>query len=261
MPDIPKGRFVWYELMTTDPDSAKGFYQNVVGWGTAPFEGGPEGMPPYTMWLNGETPLGGLMELPEEAQKQGAPPHWLAYIATPDVEKTIDRATSLGASIVMPIMEIEDVGRMAILKDPQGAMFAAYTPSGSPPAGDGPPETGGISWHELATTDWKAADKFYGDLFGWNDAGDMDMGEAGTYHMFGKGETPYGGMFNKPPEMPAPPHWLLYAKVSDLGQAIDKVRKGGGQILNGPMDVPGGEVVQCLDPQGAMFALHMEKDA
>jgi predicted enzyme related to lactoylglutathione lyase len=109
----------------------------------------------------------------------------------------------------------------------------------------------------LITTDHEAAYDFYADLFGWEKTDAMDMGEMGTYQMYGQGEETYGGMFNKPEDMPAPPHWLLYVKVPDVEAAAAKVTELGGQVLNGPMDVPGGDqIVQCMDPQGGVFALH-----
>lgn len=253
---IPAGRFVWYELMTTDPDKAKPFYEDVVDWGSQPWNGPT----PYTMWMNGSEPIGGLMELPEEARKMGAPPHWLAYISTPDVDATVDKAKGLGANVLFGPMDIPTVGRVCGLADPQGAMFAVFTPADHQPGAAWPRNPGDMSWHELATTDADAALDFYQQLFGWKKNSDFDMGPMGMYHMYGLDGDDYGGIFNKPADMPAPPHWLLYAMVTDIDDAVDRVKKNGGQVLNGPMEVPGGDMVaQCMDPQGAMFALHAKK--
>ena len=88
----------------------------------------------------------------------------------------------------------------------------------------------------------------------------MDMGENGTYQMFSRKGVLLGGMFNASPQMPAPPGWLHYVLVDDLNRAIEAVKSGGGQVLNGPMEVPGGDwIAQCMDPQGAMFAVHARK--
>lgn len=258
MAEIPKGRFVWYDLMSTDLDAAKNFYTKLIGWGTAPFEGGPM---PYTMWTNGETPLGGMMPLPEQAQKAGAPPHWLSYIAVENVDKTVEQATGLGASILMAAQEIPMVGRFAGIADPQGAVIAVFTPAGDTPGHDGPPQPGEFSWHELATDDWQKARDFYQTVFGWEKKEEMDMGELGTYYMYGRpGEPiPLGGMFNRPKEMPANA-WLYYAMVDDVHAKVEEVKKLGGTLLNGPMEVPGGDfVAQFMDPQGAAFALHSTK--
>lgn len=255
MSDI-RGRFMWYELLTKDPAAAIGFYRDVVGWGTAEWEGGEN---PYTMWTAGEAPVGGVMELPKEAADMGAPPHWLAYIGTPDVDATIARAQELGAHTLWGPMDIPEVGRMAGLADPQGAVFAVFTPAAEPPSGSGePPTLGRFSWHELMTSDWKAAWGFYAELFGWEKGDAMDMGDGNMYQMYSQpGSFPLGGMFDKPAEAPGPPYWMLYAMVPDANAAVEAVKRGGGTVLNGPMEVPGGDLVaQCMDPQGAAFAVH-----
>jgi uncharacterized protein len=256
MPEAtPKGRFVWYDLMTSDPDAAVGFYTDLIGWGTQDWSGG--GDHTYTMWTARETPIGGVMRLPEEAAKAGAPPHWLSYVCVPDVAASAKQAEDLGADTMVPPTDIPTVGRFAVLSDPQGAVFALFSPESDAPGHEGPPEEGEFSWHELATTDHEAAFEFYGALFGWEKLDAMDMGEAGMYQMYGRNGIPLGGMFKKPAEVPGPPAWLYYAKVSDVRPLVEKVKERGGQVLNGPMEVPGGDfIVQCMDPQGAMFALH-----
>ncbi|TFG52236.1 MAG: VOC family protein [Gemmatimonadales bacterium] len=256
MAGIPLGRFVWYELLTSDPDAAIPFYAKLIGWTTSHWQG--EMDQPYTMWMNGETPVGGVMQLPEDAVKAGAPPHWLAYVSTPDIDHTTKQAASLGG-VVHHVMEIPTVGKIAILADPGGAIFAAYTPAGDMPGGEGPPERGQFSWHELLAHDHEAAFGFYSKLFGWEKTDAFDMGEAGMYQMYGLPGTgiPLGGMFTKPKEIPAPPHWLLYTMVDNVDSRADQVRQLGGQVLMGPMEVPGGDrIVQCMDKQGAVFALH-----
>ncbi len=254
-----RGRFVWYELLTSDPEAAVGFYGDVVGWGTQSWEGGEQ---PYTMLTNGETPIGGVMKLPPEAAAQGAPPHWLPYIGTPDVDATLARATELGATAIVPPMDVPDVGRIVILADPQGAVFAAYTPAGEAPGQDGPAEVGQFSWHELATDDWEAAFDFYSELFGWEKSTAMDMGDGNMYQMYRRpGGHDLGGIFNRPPEMPVS-CWMLYARVPDVAKVVDRVSGGGGQVVNGPMEVPGGDLIaHCFDPQGAAFAVHSSSSA
>ncbi len=249
-----RGRFVWYDLLTTDPESATAFYTKLIGWGTTQWEGGEF---PYTMWTNGEDSIGGIMELPDEVKAAGAPSHWLAYVAVTDVDATVKQATTLGAKILKEATDIPTVGRFAVLADPQGAVFAIFTAETEPPGHEGPPKKGEFSWHELATTDHEAAFDFYNSVFGWEKTDAMDMGEAGIYQMYGRKGMPLGGMFNKTPDMPGPPAWLFYTLVDDVHKAVEKVKKMGGQVLNGPMEVPGGDfIVQCLDPQGAPFALH-----
>jgi predicted enzyme related to lactoylglutathione lyase len=204
--------------------------------------------------VNGEQPIGGVMQLPDEAKKQGAPPNWLAHVSTPDLVATTAKAKKLGASVLMQTA-VPTVGEFAIIRDPQGAVFSAYQPAGDAPGHDGAAATGEIAWRELSTEDWKAAWSFYSDLFGWKQMDQMDMGEMGTYHIYGREGQRVGGMFNKPPEMPVSA-WLFYIEVANLAEAMTRVGKLGGRVLNGPMEVPGGTIAQCMDPQGAMFAVH-----
>jgi predicted enzyme related to lactoylglutathione lyase len=119
------------------------------------------------------------------------------------------------------------------------------------------PKPGQFSWHELYATDVDAAFDFYNALFGWNRTESMDMGDMGVYQMYGIGEVSLGGMMKKPDEMPGPPSWLYYVLVDDLDASVEKIKSGGGQVINGPMPIPGGDrIVQAMDPQGAMFAIH-----
>ena len=248
------GKFVWYDLMTADPKGAEDFYTSLIGWGTQEWE---EGDKPYTMWVNGEKPLGGVMAMPPELSDSGVPPHWMAYVAVEDVAATAEKVNGLGGKTIHPPTDIPGAGSFAVLADPQGAAFAVYSSSEEYSADQGPPETGQFSWHELATSDYKGAFAFYSELFGWEPQEAMDMGEAGIYQLYGRGEAPLGGMFNKPDEMPGPPMWLYYVSVDDVNSAVRKVEDLGGQVVNGPMEVPGGDLIaQCLDPQGALFALH-----
>ena len=245
-----RGRFVWYDLMTRDAQGAVAFYGDVAGWGTQAWQN-PE--MPYTMWMAGEDMIGGIGPLPEDAP---APPHWLAYVAVPDVDASAAQARELGGQVIHPPMDIPEVGRFAIIADPQGAMIALFS-SAQGPMPEPEPRPGLISWHELATSDDEAAMEFYSRLFGWETIDNMDMGPLGFYRIYGQRGKQYGGMYKKPADMPVPPHWLLYIQVADLDATVEKVKARGGQLLFGPEEVPGGgRIAQCLDPQGAMFALH-----
>jgi predicted enzyme related to lactoylglutathione lyase len=250
-----RGRFVWYDLVTDDPHGAQDFYCKLLGWGTQAWEGGDQ---PYTMWTNQETPLGGVMELSEEAKAAGAPPHWMAYVSVDDVRQAVAKVEEAGGSVLHEATEIPGAGSFAVLTDPQGAAFAIHTSANEESRESvGEDQIGGFSWNELATSDYKGAFSFYSDLFGWEPQEAMDMGPGGIYQIYGRGGAPLGGMFNKPDEMAGPPMWLYYLSVEDVNDSVKKVAELGGQILNGPMEVPGGDVIaQCVDPQGALFALH-----
>jgi predicted enzyme related to lactoylglutathione lyase len=255
MSNVSRGRFVWYELLTTEPEAAQHFYKQLLGWDTQPWGGGGG----YTMWTNQGQALGGVLSLPEPARKAGAPPHWLASISTPDLDGTIAQAQKLGGKVLVPTTEMPEVGRWAVLADPQGAAFTAYTPSGSPPVRDTPPRVGEISWHELlTTTDADTAFRFYQALFGWEKTDEHDVGPPiGKYLIYGLDGVHFGGMF-KMTGGPPPQFWL-YARVADVNQGAAKVKELGGRILQGPMEVPGGDhIVQITDPQGTAFALHQK---
>ena len=249
-----RGRFVWHELLTTDPKAAGAFFSKIIGWKTQPW--GTDGS--YTLFVSGSRQLAGLMALPEDAKKMGAPPNWLTYVGTANVDETARLATSLGARVLKAPEDIPGAGRFAVLQDPQGATFGIYKSNQSPGA-DAVPVVGDFSWHELATTDAKAAFGFYQRLFGWEETSAMDMGEMGVYQMFGQskqGRT-LGGLFNKPSQMPGPPAWLAYIKVPDARKTADAIKKAGAKVINGPMEVPGGDwIAQGIDQQGAMFAVH-----
>ena len=252
------GRFVWHDLMTTDTEGAKKFYSEVAGWGTQEWQGGGG---PYTMWTNNGVPFGGMTTLNEEMKKNNVPPHWLPSVGVENVDDTVAKATQLGATIVAPPMDIPGAGRYAIFADPQGATIAIFAPDGdmqsAPP--EGPPKNGEFSWHELTTSDHLAAFDFYSQLFGWVKNGEFDMGPMGMYLMYGKGETMYGGMFTRMPDMP-PPMWLGYIKVADTKESAKTIARMGGKVMREPMEVPGGDwIAIASDPQGAMTAVQSGK--
>jgi predicted enzyme related to lactoylglutathione lyase len=248
-----RGRFVWHDLMTTDPEAAKAFYTTVTGWGTQVWDGPM----PYTMWTANEVPMGGIMQLPPEATAGGAPPHWLAYVSVPDVDATLARAQELGGKTLVPAQDIPTVGRFAVIADPQGAVLALFKSEKEAPEPEGRPVVGDFSWHELITTDHKAAFDFYSDLFGWEKTAAHDMGPMGIYQLYGRNGQDLGGMFDKTADMPQPPSWNHYIRVEDVDAAAGKITENGGKVIIGPMDVPGGDrIVMGMDPQGGMFALH-----
>jgi len=249
------GRPLWYELMTTNTKAAEAFYRTVVGRTSAPFAGAPQ---PYTMFArSGGTPVAGLMARPEGLN---APPFWAMYVGVPMLDTAAAHIKTLGGSECSPVIEVPTVGRMQMMRDPQGAAFYIFEPATEQPP-EGAPEVGDASWHELLTTDAPAALKFYSEVFGWEPSEALDMGPMGKYHMFNRPHGMIGGMMNKPPEAAqVPPNWQIYFRVPDIPSAVERIKANGGQIVNGPMEVPGGDwIVNALDPQGAAFALHARK--
>jgi len=258
MAESVHGRVLWYELMTRDVKGAEAFYTDVVGWSVSPFEGSsPEGY--YGVWSRKDgTGIGGVMAIPEGMT---FPPHWGMYVGAPKLEEAVASIERLGGGAVTGVIEVPQVGRMRTMRDPQGAAFSLLEPAmpGVPP--DREPGIGDASWHELYTSDPEAALKFYSEMFGWAPTEALDMGPMGKYHMFGRGQGFGGGIMKKPAEMQEPPaFWGFYFRVPDVHAAVERVKAGGGQVLNGPMEVPGGDwVANCMDPQGAAFGLHHKK--
>lgn len=248
-----RGKFVWYELMTTDPKAAKAFYTQALEWGTQEWD--QPGME-YSMWVGNDHPIGGVMALPPEAKQMGAPPHWLGYVAVNDVDATAALAGKLGGTVLVPPTDIPTVGRFCLVQDQWGAVIAPFKGENEMPPAKEIAAPGEMAWHELYTRDIDAAMAFYGELFGWQIVQDMDMGEHGIYRLFGLGGQMIGGMCAFPEGSGPPPSWGYYVEVADLEAAIARIKEAGGQVVNGPMDVPGGRIAQAVDPQGAFFSIH-----
>lgn len=244
--------FVWYELMTSDLDAAEKFYGDVVGWSMK--DAGMPGMR-YTLAQVGESSVAGLMKIPQDASDAGARPGWIGYVGVDDVDAYAARVKAKGGQIHREPADIPGVGRFAIVADPQGVMFALFKGAGTPPPPAAPGTPGHAGWHELHALDGAKAFDFYSGLFGWTKDQTMDMGPMGVYQLFAMGGPAAGGMMTKMPQSPAP-FWIYYFNVPEIRAAEARVKSGGGQVINGPMEVPGGSwIVQCIDPQGAMFAL------
>lgn len=248
------GKFVWHELMTTDMGAAEAFYRAVVGW-----DAHDSGMPDmsYKLFTAGKIDVAGLMTIPAEAAKMGTRPGWTGYIAVDDVDARAAEVKQAKGSVYRPPGDIPGVGRFAIVADPQGAVFALFKGTAEMP--DQPPAEalpGHVGWHELHAADREAAFAFYAKLFGWTKGEALDMGPAGLYQIFAReGVAMMGAVMTKEEAEPAP-FWLYYFNVGEIDAAAARVKAGGGQVLNGPHQVPGGSwIVHCRDPQGAMFAL------
>jgi predicted enzyme related to lactoylglutathione lyase len=247
------GQFIWYDLMTDDCKAAEAFYRGVIGWDAT-----DSGMADrsYTLLSVGPTMVGGLMPIPEEAQKAGARPCWNGYIAVDDVDANAVRVKAASGSVHRAPEDIPRVGRFAVVADPHGAVFMLFRGSLEQAPEPAPPGTPGhVGWHELHAGDRERAFLFYTGLFGWTKAEAVDMGPMGVYQTFATGDVPVGGMMTKTPQTPMP-FWLYYFNVDAIDGAMARVKEGGGQVIHGPTQVPGGSwIAHCLDPQGAIFAM------
>jgi predicted enzyme related to lactoylglutathione lyase len=247
------GKFVWYDVMTSDTKAAEAFYRSAIGW-DAKDSGKTDRS--YTLFSAGPAMAAGLMPIPEDARVMGIRPCWTGYIAVDNVDAYAARVKAAGGAIHRAPEDIPGVGRFAVAADPHGAVFNLFSvPDGpeSPQIAPGTP--GHVGWHELHAGDGVSAFAFYSGLFGWTKSEAMDMGPMGVYQIFAIDGAQVGGMMTKTPQTPAP-FWLYYFNVDALDAAITRVKNAGGQTIIDPMEVPGPMwVVHCLDPRGAMFAM------
>lgn len=242
------GAFIWYDLATTDPDAAATFYASVVGWQ-------PEAVPDkdYTLFKTGPATMAGMMKLTPNLQAKGVPPHWSGYIEVSDLDAMLAKVEAAGGQRRYGPDDIPDVGRFAVVTDADGAQFYLFKPN-RPEQPASPMQPGSIGWRELRAGNGDAAFGFYAGLFGWERGEPIDMGPMGTYQLYSYGGMDRGGIMTAPGGMM--PNWLYYVVVDDVGRAAERVRHGGGTVLHGPQEVPGGAwTLSCRDPQGAHFAL------
>jgi predicted enzyme related to lactoylglutathione lyase len=235
------GKFVWHEQVSPEPKQAQDFYTALFGWGTEVFQPGEAD---YTMISAQGQTHGGF----GTAMEGAPPPHWLSHVAVEKLEDTIGRAKAAGGSVAAGPFDMSEVGRVAIIADPQGAYVSAYEP-----VGDGPAPHGVFVWDELGTTDADGAQRFYEQVFGWTTS---DMGDDyGGYRIFNRGETGVAGLMTLP-DSSIPPHWQPYVAVEDPDGTAAKAVELGGAVLADPMDVPDvGRIAVLRDPQGATFGI------
>jgi len=251
----PIGKFVWYEYMGDDLKATVDFYSHVLGWtaedsGMTDFE--------YQVVSPGGTPVAGMMKIPADAKAMGAKPSWMGYIWVENVDAALPKLMAAGGKVFKAPTDIPGVGRFAVVADPYGGTFMLFRGSGGnpPPPSPPPPGTPGtVGWHELHSDDGAKAFGFYSDFFGWNKDGEFDMGPIGVYHLFNTRHGEQGGIMTRMPQT-ATAFWLYYFNVEGADAAAERITAGGGRIIHGPQEVPGGQwIVQAHDPQGAMFAV------
>jgi uncharacterized protein len=248
------GQFVWADLMTNDREAAIRFYTAVMGWQITFFEMGAE---PYPMWtIPGAGPgasIGGSMQMPPGDPN---PPHWMLHLAVANCAERTAHAASLGATVLVPPQDVPTVGQFAVIRDPQGAVVSLYAPLEDPKKGE--PAIGDFSWFELATPDREASLRFYSSLVGWEATALHDMGGGMLYQLVRRpGDAMESvGMYTMLGDQPMPPAWTPYTRVANLDASVAMIQEKGGQVIAGPMEVPGGDrVAVAIDPQGAMFAI------
>lgn len=249
------GRFVWHDLMSTDPEAALRFYQTLFGWTPRVMPIGEGG--DYTMLHVGDEGVGGIVPLD---RAHGVPSHWIGYLTVASVDGASERTPELGGTQCVPPTDIPTVGRFAVVADPTGAVFSPFTflPGDEAPEPTGMLPYGAFCWDELLTTDPDAAADFYSGLVGWRYE-TRDMGEMGVYRIAHRGDAQVSGMMRLPDESlqaGARSHWLPYVHVADVDATARQAVESGGQVLVPPMDVPGiGRMAVLRDPADALVAV------
>lgn len=243
------GTFCWIELATTDQNAAKQFYGSVFGWSANDSEMGPNEF--YTMFQLDGRDAAAAYGLRPEQRAQGIPPHWMIYVSVDSADATAGRVTPLGGEVVAPPFDVMNFGRMAVLRDPQGAMFSIWEPKthiGTRITG----VDGTLCWADLNTPDPEAAGKFYGSLFGW----ELESGSTGYRHLK-NGEEPIGGIPpGRPDSPPAPAHWMPYFLTSRADATAAKADSAGSRLFMPPTSMENvGRIAIISDPQGAVFAI------
>ncbi len=251
----PVGTPIWYELLTNELARATPFYHAVLNLDIGTKADAKAGGMDYRMIGRSDGGfVGGAMALDPDMIASGVNPCWLTYFGVDDVDAVAAKATSLGGAVHMPPATLDGVGRMAMLADPQGAAF--YVMRGaSDQSSDvfSVTQAGHGRWNELSTSDAPAALAFYHEVLGLAQNGAMPMGEAGDYSFIAVGGTTIGAI--SPVLAPgAKPAWLTYFGVTSVSSAKAAIEAGGGTVLMGPHEVPGGDwIVVATDPQGACF--------
>jgi uncharacterized protein len=242
------GTFSWVDLATSDAAAAKSFYSSVFGWDLEDTEAGSGAV--YTMCRVEGDAVCGLYEMSDDMWARGARPNWTNYVTVGDADAAAARAKEVGGAVIEEAFDVQDMGRTAVLKDPQGAVFAIWQPRTRIGA-EHVNNVGCLCMNELATTDMSAASSFYERLFGWTVEVSDDAPE-GPAMIFNGGNI--NGAFFAAPEGAAP-HWRPCFTVESTDTAGERVRELGGQQVGEPLDIGHGSIAMVLDPEGALFTI------
>jgi uncharacterized protein len=244
------GTFSWTDLTTTDQDAAKRFYGELFGWEAVDNPVG-DGVIYSMMNIDGK-PVAGIGPQPEQQREAGVPPVWNSYVTVESADAAANRAKGLGATVHAPAFDVMDVGRMAVIQDPQGAFFMVWEPKqhiGASLVN----RRGALSWNELASPDMDGSAGFYRELFDWKT--EPFEGSGMPYLVIqtaaGRGN---GGI--RPAMENEPPGWLVYFGSDDIDADFAKATELGAAKLTDVMDIGAGKVGVLQDPQGAVFALY-----
>ena len=249
------GTFCWPELAAQDLQVAQAFYGDLLGWNTMEV---PTSMGSYIIASSGERQAAGLCAQSEEMRQQGIPSHWLSYVSVANADASAAKAKQLGAQILMGPLDVMEEGRMALVQDPAGAIFALWQAKNHKGV-TAYLEPSALCWTELATTSAEKAQAFYPALFGWTAQPSADP--AMPYFEWVLDGNHFGGMMEINEHWGAawqdiPSHWMVYFMVKDVDERTSRAEALGAKIRVSPRDIPKvGRFAVIEDPQGAVFSL------
>ncbi len=246
------GFFCFAELAAADKAAAAAFYGELFGWESV-------GVPPvpeagYFLMKLGGKDVAGMYQLSPKQREDGARPAWLSYVSVANADESAAKAKRLGGTVVAEPFDVGGIGRMSLVKDPQGARLAVWQAQGhhgySLVA-----DPGCVCWNELATTDSKGATVFYAGLFGW--IPDVKPMGATSYTEWKRGKTVVAGMLQMDEGWKGvQPHWMTYFGVEDCDVSAGVAEELGGRICVPPSDIPNvGRFAVIDDPGGATFSI------
>ncbi|MEU0838515.1 VOC family protein [Streptomyces sp. NPDC005962] len=240
----------WIDLTAPDQQAALDFYSGLFGWSG---EIGPAEFGGYTVCTLKDHPVAGVMAAQARDDQPAPPTVWTTYFCSTDAQATSEAISRNGGTVLMPVMDVMDLGRMMVAADPTGAVFGVWQAREFPGAGI-VNESGALIWNELNTSDREAASAFYAEALGIETV-PME-GAEGYFALTVNGRT-VGGLQNIPAGAPArtPPHWLAYFSVENTDRTVAKLSAEGGTVLKPPFDMVAGRMALVQDPQGAPFAL------
>ncbi|HWD52002.1 MAG TPA: VOC family protein [Acidimicrobiales bacterium] len=242
----------WADLLTSDPDKSQAFYGQLFGWTAADPSDEHGG---YVNLSKDGKLVAGCMK---NDGQSGAPDAWTVYLATPDAKATTEAAAAHGGQVVLPAMEVGNLGSFAVMTDPGNAAIGAWR--GGEHQGFGiANEPGAPAWFELQTRDYDASVAFYRDVFQWDIHVEADSPEF-RYTTFREGDAALAGIMDASGFLPdgAPASWNIYFSVEDADKALGQVEQLGGGVVIPAEDTPYGRLATATDPTGAVFRIVAE---
>jgi predicted enzyme related to lactoylglutathione lyase len=244
------GKFVWNDLITDDPQAARAFYGGLFDWTFVDTQRPSGGNYTLIVAPSGRY-VGGIVRQADPGDGVDYS-RWLAYLAVPDIDESVDYANDSGGRIVVPARDIGKLARVAVIIDAQGAVVGLIHSNRGYPM-DIDAAAGEVAAHELLAADGRAAAEWYTPVAGFTVRDEQRPG--GTYHWLVASGTPRAGIMQRPDDR-VQPTWLTHFRVDDLAASVAKVQALGGQVLLAPSaDVRGGSLAVAADPTGALLAL------